>query len=131
MGVVSCMSYRGYPLGRAALALPVLLMLVALTGCGMPSKESPANSATSPMPILDPIAAFAADPPTNGEAMVVPSEGGESVRLRLTRQYAAASGRECREVRMTRRNAEDQRLYCRAGAGWIEARPLLSQPVGR
>jgi hypothetical protein len=75
------------------------------------------------------VAAFAADPPAGGEGQVRLADTGEMARVRLMRQYAAASGRECRELRVSRRGGEQNRLYCRAGTGWIEARPLLSQPV--
>jgi hypothetical protein len=80
---------------------------------------------------LDPIAAFAADPPTEAQAQVFLADRNETVTLRMVRQYAAASGRECREVRVTQRGGDNLRLYCRAGAGWIEARPLIAQTVGR
>jgi len=104
-----------------------ILLLLSLVGCGPMADRTPA-AAPEPMRILDPVVAFAADPSVNGEAQVVLPDTGESVRLRLVRQYAAASGRECREVRVAYRSGEQNRLFCRAGTGWIEARQLLSQP---
>jgi hypothetical protein len=80
---------------------------------------------------LDPIAAFAADPPNNAQAQVFLAERNETVTLRIMRQYAAASGRECREVRVTQRGGDSLRLFCRAGTGWIEARPLIAQTDAR
>jgi len=104
-----------------------LLLLLSLVGCGSMADRTP-TATSEPMRILDPVVAFAADPSVNGEAQVVLPDTGESVRLRLVRQYAAASGRECREVRVAYRSGEQNRLFCRAGTGWIEARQLLSQP---
>lgn len=110
--------------------LPVVLLLpgLLLAGCAqMTSEQTPA--APEATRILDPVAAFAADPPAGGEGQVRLADTGEMARIRLTRQYAAASGRECREVRVSRRGGDQNRLFCRAGTGWIEARPLLTQPV--
>ena len=105
-----------------------LLALLLMAGCGSLGETSGAanSSPTPPNRILDPIAAFAADPPGNGQAQVFLADRNETVTLRFVRQYAAASGRECREVRVTQRGGDNQRLFCRAGAGWIEARPLIS-----
>jgi hypothetical protein len=110
------------------------VVLLVLAGCGGPAGlggagEGAASAASRP--ILDPIAAFAADPPTAAQAQVFLADRNETVTLRLVRQYAAASGRECREVRVSQRNEDSLRLYCRAGTGWIEARPLIAQTVGR
>jgi hypothetical protein len=80
---------------------------------------------------VDPIASFAADPPTEAQAQLFLADRNETVTLRMVRQYAAASGRECREVRVSQRGGDSLRLFCRAGAGWIEARPLIAQTVGR
>jgi hypothetical protein len=105
-----------------------LFVLVPLVGCsGMAGVGGQGDTAAAPPNrILDPIAAFAAEPPGNGQAQVFLADRNEIVTLRFVRQYAAASGRECREVRVTQRGGDNQRLYCRAGAGWIEARPLIS-----
>jgi len=105
-----------------------LLSLVAVSGCGGVAGVGGQTDVgpSAPNRILDPIAAFAAEPPGNGQAQVFLADRNETVTLRFVRQYAAASGRECREVRVTQRGGDNQRLYCRAGAGWIEARPLIS-----
>ena len=111
--------------------LPMMVLLLSgiiLAGCGAMNAEQP-SATPEPMRILDPVAAFAADPPAGGEGRVFLADTDEMVRLRLMRQYAAASGRECREVRLSHRGGDQNRLYCRAGTGWIEARPLLSQGV--
>jgi len=107
-----------------------ILLLLSLVGCGSMADRAP-TATSEPMRILDPVVAFAADPSVNGEAQVVLPDTGETVRLRMVRQYAAASGRECREVRVAYRSGEQNRLFCRAGTGWIEARQLVSQPDAR
>jgi hypothetical protein len=106
----------------------VSLAMLLMAGCSGPGESiGGANNAMAPPNrILDPVAAFAAEPPGNGQAQVFLADRNETVTLRFVRQYAAASGRECREVRVTQRGGDNQRLYCRAGAGWIEARPLIS-----
>jgi hypothetical protein len=111
----------------------MVLALLLLAGCGtMGEGTGAANSPMAPPSrILDPIAAFAADPPASTEAQVFLADSNESATLRIVRQYSAASGRECREVRVTKRGGSSLRLYCRAGAGWIEARPLIAETVGR
>lgn len=110
-----------------------LFALVPLVGCnGMSGGGGQGDIAAAPPGrILDPIAAFAADPPPSGQGQVFLPERNEAVTLRFVRQYSAASGRECREVRVAQRGGDNQRLFCRAGAGWIEARPLLAETVGR
>ena len=104
------------------------LTLVPLIGCsGVAGVGGQGDTAAAPPSrILDPIAAFAADPPPSGQGQVFLPERNEAVTLRFVRQYSAASGRECREVRVAQRGGDNLRLYCRAGAGWIEARPLIS-----
>jgi hypothetical protein len=108
--------------------LPAILLL---TACGGGGAIAPQAGESQPSRIMDPIAAFAADPPPNGQGEVFLPDSNETVRARLVRQYAAASGRECREVQLARRGGDSARLFCRAGSGWIEARPLLSQPAVR
>ncbi len=110
-----------------------LLVLFPLVGCGgMAGFGGQADTTVAPPSrILDPIAAFAADPPPNGQGQVSLPDRNEAVTLRLVRQYSAASGRECREVRVSQRSGETARLFCRAGPGWIEARPLMAETVGR
>lgn len=110
-----------------------LIMLVPLVGCsGTGGVGGPGDAAAAPPGrILDPIAAFAADPPPSGQGQVFLPERNAPVTLRFVRQYSAASGRECREVRVAQRTGETARLFCRAGPGWIEARPLLAETVGR
>jgi hypothetical protein len=120
--------------GRQVMGSTGLFVVFALlAGCGGPAGSGRTGEAVpaAPRPILDPIAAFAADPPTEAQAQVFLADRNEAVTLRIVRQYAAASGRECREVRVSQRGGDSLRLFCRAGTGWIEARPLVAQTVGR
>jgi hypothetical protein len=121
--------------GRQMMGWGILCVVpLVLAGCGgtvgLGGAGEGAASAV-PRPILDPVAAFAADPPTGAQAQVFIAGSNETVTLRLVRQYAAASGRECREVKVSQRSEDSLRLFCRAGTGWIEARPLIAQTVGR
>jgi common-antigen outer membrane protein len=82
-------------------------------------------AAATPLP-SDPVAAFAASASPGSETVAVLPETGGSARLRLLRSYAAASGRECREVLIGTGVAERTRLVCRdEGGSWTAARPLL------
>lgn len=98
------------------------LAIVALSGCTGTS-EGPVPSAAQQAAMNDPIAIFAgsATPGTAG-AVTLP-ETGQAVQVRVVRAYAAASGRECREVAI---GNQGLRVYCRIGNGWIAARPLLT-----
>jgi hypothetical protein len=122
--------YRASQLSRSVL---MMLALVPVAGCsGVAGLSGAGDAATaSPGPILDPIVAFVANPPAQAQTRVYLAGSSEPATVRLVRQYAAASGRECREVRVTQRGDDNLRLYCRAGTGWIEARPLIAQTVGR
>ncbi len=121
----------GFPGSQLSRLVIMSLAVLPMAGCGGGAGVG-GNAAMAPArPILDPIAAFAADPPAQAQAQIILADSNETATLRLVRQYAAASGRECREVRVTQRSGDSLRLFCRAGAGWIEARPLIAQTAGR
>jgi hypothetical protein len=114
---------------RARLA--ALLSAATLAGCaarGAGPAEPLTGTNAAPAPAvaatLDPLAAFVAAA-TPGSEAVVPLPGGQAERVRLQRAYAAASGRECREVLIGTGLAERSSLLCREGAAWVPARPLL------
>lgn len=81
------------------------------------------------MPTNDPVALFAASASPGSAGTVVLPDTGQSVQVRLVRVYAAASGRECRQVALG--PAQSTRVICRVGDGWVSARPLLTGSTGR
>lgn len=106
------------------------LLALAVSGCANPFANGgeparPVDSAAAPLPPADPVTAFAASASPGAETVAVLPETGGSARLRLLRSYAAASGRECREVLIGAGLAERTRLVCRDDGGWTPARPLL------
>lgn len=79
-------------------------------------------------------AAVAADPIAGFLATAAPGasgQAGSAGEVRLARAYNAASGRECREVLVGRGGEERSAVYCRAGEGWVAARPLLRGGTAR
>ena len=124
--------FRGaFPGSQLSRLVIMSLAVLPMAGCGGGAGVGGDAAMAPTRPILDPIAAFAADPPAQTQAQIFLADSNETATLRLVRQYAAASGRECREVRVTQRSGDSLRLFCRAGAGWIEARPLIAQTAGR
>ena len=111
-------------LGRA-IAAGMLGMALLTAGCAE-TGTAPAIGADGPVaPISDPVVAFAATAGPGSEETVTLPSTGQTVRLRLVRAYAAASGRECREVQIGAGTGSATRLLCGAGTGWREARPLI------
>lgn len=106
------------------MALMGLALVVA--GCaqnGLNGAAAPDEAAAAP--ITDPVVAFAAaGAPGSEESVLLPSTG-QSARLRMVRAYAAASGRNCREVLVRTDGSTQTRLICGAGERWREARPLI------
>lgn len=106
------------------------MALGLLAGCAEPTAVISPGTDT-PVAITDPVVAFATNASPGAEDSVVLPSTGQTARLRMVRSYAAASGRECREVQVNTGGAAQMRLLCRAGTGWREARPLLRDGVGR
>ncbi len=99
---------------------------LVLVACADPASMTGTPSAEGPVaPISDPVVAFAAAASPGAEDSIVLPGTGQSAQVRLVRAYAAASGRECREVQVRTGGGADTRLICRAGTGWREARPLV------
>uniref|UniRef100_UPI0018E021E5 DVU3141 family protein n=1 Tax=Neoroseomonas rubea TaxID=2748666 RepID=UPI0018E021E5 len=114
--------------GGLALALGAAL----LAGCGGNGAAPSAGAAVGAVvPIDDPVVAFAANAASGAEDTVRLAGTGQAARVRLVRAYAAASGRECREVMVAAGGGVQSRLLCRAGEGWREARPLLRDGTSR
>lgn len=114
--------WNGGGRGKAAGMLGIALLMAGCAETGV----APAPGAEGPVaPISDPVVAFAASAGPGAEETVTLPSTGQTVRLRLVRAYAAASGRECREVQMGTGSGSASRLLCGAGTGWREARPLI------
>ncbi|MEO3470236.1 DVU3141 family protein [Roseomonas sp. CAU 1739] len=101
-----------------------------LAGCAETGQTATQGAEGPPAPISDPVVAFAASAGPGAEETVTLPSTGQTVRLRLVRAYAAASGRECREVQMGTGTGSASRLLCSAGTGWREARPLIRGGTG-
>jgi hypothetical protein len=110
--------------GRAGALLAGLALLAGCAGVpGMGGSQSPA-AAAAPTP-QDPLIAFAATA-VPGQQGRVATAGGAPTNVRLLRSYAAASGRECREVLVGTGEFARPQLICQTeGGGWAAARPLL------
>lgn len=100
--------------------------VLILAGCAGQAGDSPDVAPVARAP--DAIALFAASATPGSEGQVTIPETGQRVSVRLIRAYAAASGRECREVAV---GGARTRLICRIDGGWIEARPLVAAQSGR
>jgi len=113
------------PLGQfPSLAGLALAAMLALAGCA-PGEAPLATAAPAPARPADPLAAFAAEAVPGATGRVVLADG-RSVAARVTRSYAAASGRECRDVLVMDQPAGRSALYCRdEAAGWQASRPLI------
>lgn len=138
--------HAGAGMPRARRAMPVVALAAVLAaggGCaelgggwlglsdGGEAAARPAAAAPA-----DPVVAFAAQAQPGAEATMADPATGRPVRVRLVRAYAAASGRECREVALLAAGmpaaggGAPRRLVCRGEGGvWIEARPLLRSGV--
>lgn len=121
----------GRRLQRYGTAWPLAVIAAGLlAACAEPTAViSP--GADAPVAISDPVVAFAANASPGAEESVVLPSTGQTARLRMVRAYAAASGRECREIQVNTGGGGQMRLLCRAGTGWREARPLLRDAATR
>ncbi|MBX6376765.1 MAG: hypothetical protein IRZ13_21370 [Acetobacteraceae bacterium] len=134
----------GHPaaLPRAAPVAAMLAVVLALGGCAelggnlFGNGAADAASQQAAAEPTDPLAAFAAQARPGAEATVADPATGRAVRVRLVRAYAAASGRECREVALLGTGVSvaggggPRRLICRGEGGvWTEARPLLRSGI--
>ncbi|MGX9962100.1 DVU3141 family protein [Roseomonas sp. F4] len=119
----------GLPAGRApGRALLAMAALLALAGCGRGGEGVFSNAAVTARPAVvssDPVVIFASRAQPGATERLTLADG-QAAQVRLVRTYYAASGRECRELRVDAGMAERSRLICAAPeGGWVEARPLL------
>ncbi|MDO9707388.1 DVU3141 family protein [Paracraurococcus lichenis] len=105
------------------------MLLVA--GCG--GGERPATlSSAPPAPAAAPqdaLGRFVASAAPGRDGLVT-FEDGRSAPVRVLRAYAAASGRECREVLVGSGTGGRANLLCQTDGQWVPARPLLLGNVG-
>jgi hypothetical protein len=106
----------------AILALGALLLLA---GCGAVRRSGTAAEAPTPATVQqDPLGRFVAAA-APGQAGTVVLADGYATQARVVRAYAAASGRECREVIVGAGTAGRASLLCQSDGQWVAARPLL------
>jgi hypothetical protein len=118
-----CAGHRGKGLVISA----GLVALLGLAGCVADAARDGIEQASlgSPVRPADPLAEFAGRGMPGAQESVVLAGGG-AVPARITREYAAASGRECREVMVGAAATARPQVYCRSDSGgWVAARPLL------
>ena len=108
---------------------PIVLLgaLLLLAGCG--AQRQAATLAAAPVPAnvpapLDPLGRFVAAAPP-GQAGTVVLADGRATQVQVVRAYAAASGRECREVILGTGGVGRASLLCQSDGQWVAARPLL------
>jgi len=114
------------PRGASILAL-VLGTLAA--GCATPSSTSqPASEAgvaggVQGAPLPPRVAEFLETAPASAVIKLTQSPWGPNVEVTVGEPYFAASGRQCRKLRLTGNAVETHRaLACRADKGWVEQR---------
>ncbi|MFC7474410.1 DVU3141 family protein [Dankookia sp. GCM10030260] len=106
--------------------LALLGALFFLAGCsvGGPSSTLAASPPSVAAVQQDPLGAFIAGAAPGQSGTVVLADG-RSTQARVVRAYAAASGRECREVILGAGYGGQASLLCQADGQWVAARPLL------
>ncbi len=120
------------PLKRSGSVAFIAGLALMVVGCAQDGSvvQAPTGDATI-APISDPVVAFAASGAPGSEETVVLPSTGQTARVRMVRAYAAASGRDCREILVRTDGSTQTRLICRAGNGWREARPLIQDASAR
>lgn len=118
---------HGRPVPRTSARSALVAMLLALAGCA--GAPQPATLGAAPAaevaPVRqDPLGRFVAAAAPGQEGTVTLADG-RAARVRVLRAYAAASGRECREVLVGDGGAGRAILLCQADGQWVAARPLL------
>ena len=91
-----------------------------LSGRDAAASAASAGAVAPPPAPTDPLLAFAATAAPGAESVV------EGQRVRISRAYVAASGKECRELMIGIGASERSDLVCRDEVtGWARVRPLL------
>lgn len=114
--------------------MTLILLPMALAGCGTEGVSSLLSPGVDSGPIADPAAQVAAltprgaDPLGDFAASARPGQTGtvNGQPARFTRSYNAASGRECREITLGYGSGERVAVACKRADGTFAAsRPLL------
>lgn len=75
---------------------------------------------------------FLSQSPPGGVLNVADSPWGEQVEIVSDARYLAASGRECRQLKVVGGNAETtQALVCKSDKGWVDQRVVTQSEEGR
>lgn len=123
--MISVSGASGRPAMGTSTPLALLGLLCLLAGCGADRQAAmPAATPAAAMVQQDPLGQFVASTPPGQAGMVVLADG-RSTEARVVRAYAAASGRECREVILGAGTAGRASLLCQSEGQWVAARPLL------
>lgn len=110
--------------GRLIAGAVALLSLAGCSSFGSGQSSQTAAQQAAPVRAADPLAQFAADA-APGASGAVTLASGRTVTAYLARSYDAASGRECREVRLGSTPQAESQIFCFTGTQWVAARPLL------
>jgi hypothetical protein len=103
----------------------LLLACLALAACGRPAAVGPSAGSLVVVPADSPLSAFARDA-AQGQRSMVEVAPGRRVPVTFHRGYAAASGTECRLLRVEDVPGGRTELVCRdPDRGWQSAPPLL------
>ncbi|WP_431268730.1 DVU3141 family protein [Dankookia sp. P2] len=115
----------GRPALKTSTPLALLGALLLLAGCGV--DRPAATPAAAPVPVSaqqDPLGQFVGSMPP-GHAGTVVLADGRTTQARVVRAYAAASGRDCREVILGAGTTGQASLLCQSEGQWVATRPLL------
>jgi hypothetical protein len=115
----------GRPATGTSIPAALLGALLLLAGCGGEAQQAATlDPAVAPAMVQgDPLGRFVASAAPGQSGAVVLADG-RTAQVQVLRAYAAASGRECREV-LVGGTAGRASLLCQADGQWVAARPLL------
>ena len=115
----------GRPTMGTSTPLAMLGALLLLAGCGADRQTTTLAAAPAVAAAQqDPLGRFVGSMPPGQPGTVVLADG-RTTEARVVRAYAAASGRECREVILGAGTTGRASLICQSEGQWIAARPLL------
>lgn len=126
------MTTRNGYLRRSALGVFTLLGL-ALAGCAAPGGQPGPGSVIQGAPgraLDENLNGFLAQAPAGSVITLAESPWGANVEVIADERYLAASGRECRKLRITTSSGSArQAVACETASGW-ESRRLVTQATG-